>query len=370
MGDKEEFLELLEKQGVWVNPQLKDQLFENFKKSKFGFDEINHAINQDRQLAFKISRELNYPLVPPDSLLITITNRCNLRCKMCQFPMYASDNELSLPLLKSLVDQAISMNVKRLNALGGEPFITKSTLKLMKYAKSKGMEISTQTNGLLINENNIQGICETVDSLGFSIDGLEENHDFIRGKGNFRKTLGIIEKISKLDKKPDLPIVTVLMNHNFKDTPLMIKNLSKWHVSRINIQPLVSNNINYTKRDKEDSLWIKESNFIELDETIEKIKELKKQGHPIINTLYHLERMKLYFRNKLPPFEFDCYNGFNNISVWSSGLVGFCFGAFGDVRRSSLKETWYSKKAFDLRQKMKECKKPCLQNCQELKEDG
>ena len=50
-----------------------------------------------KNLGFWLSRKIDFPLVPPDTLQLSLTNLCNLRCKMCHvWAGESSKDELTL----------------------------------------------------------------------------------------------------------------------------------------------------------------------------------------------------------------------------------------------------------------------------------
>ncbi|MBC8450886.1 radical SAM protein, partial [bacterium] len=69
---------------------------------------------------------------------------------------------------------------------------------MVDYILSRDMKVRINTNGLLLTDEYVQevkkrnGVVLTV-----GIDGTsEKTHDFIRGKGNFRKVVAIMQKLS------------------------------------------------------------------------------------------------------------------------------------------------------------------------------
>ncbi len=135
----------------------------------------------------------------PRRVSLTITNACNLRCAMCgqwSETGYLREpdrgrEELTLEDWKRLVDEAASHGVSWVLIRGGEPFLFRGIMELLEYLRAKGLEVSLDTNGTLLERfaaelAQIDGIHMTV-----SVDGPEEIHDAVRGvKGAF----GRIEK--------------------------------------------------------------------------------------------------------------------------------------------------------------------------------
>lgn len=71
-----------------------------------------------------------------------ITDRCNLRCSHCYQNDYSSPSELSFEELKDITDKitdALTMWKKdgRIAITGGEPFIRKDLLSLLRYLEQQ-----------------------------------------------------------------------------------------------------------------------------------------------------------------------------------------------------------------------------------------
>jgi len=115
---------------------------------------------------------------------------------MC-FNKYANvqkNDELTSEEIKDFLDQVIKLCSKdaRVMISGGEPLITMNkTLEAAKYAKSLGFKVvSIVTNGTLVTKDFAKKVKELDIKIMVSLDGTnEKDHDFIRGKGVFKKTI-------------------------------------------------------------------------------------------------------------------------------------------------------------------------------------
>jgi len=133
-----------------------------------------------------------------------ITERCNLRCKHCYIDDHYSDelntNEvigIITHLARSLKQWGVTGSV---SLTGGEPFLRSDLKEIVrsfrKYEQFK--DILVMTNGTLILDSDIKFLLENDCSIQVSIDGLiKKQHDEIRGKGNFNKTLLTLRRLSK-----------------------------------------------------------------------------------------------------------------------------------------------------------------------------
>ncbi len=147
----------------------------------------------------------------PQSISLTITNRCNLRCQMCGqwsaegyihcHPERMKD-EMGLGEWKRVIDELAEHQIHSLLIRGGEPFIFPGILDLVEYIHAKDIFISFDTNGTRIKEYaadlaRIGGIHLTI-----SLDGPEEIHDHVRGiQGTFARVREGLQTLAKAEQQ-------------------------------------------------------------------------------------------------------------------------------------------------------------------------
>lgn len=110
-----------------------------------------------------------------------------------------------------------------------------------------------------------------------------------------------------------------------------------------------------------------------MDQAIDGLIAYKKSSREnfdfIGNSTRHLELIKKYFRGTLGPTEMPCYAGYNRLQIIQEGKLYFCVSqaenqaAFGDIRKNTLKELWFSRRAGVYRKQIRRCRVPCLQWC-------
>ncbi|MDD3234229.1 MAG: radical SAM protein, partial [Candidatus Omnitrophica bacterium] len=130
-----------------------------------------------RNYLFYLSRATGIPLVPPDTIQIMLTSRCNLRCNMCGVwkSGYKREDEICTADAKSLIDQAVEMGVTTVYFTGGEALLRDDIFELIEYAARDGIITTFNTNGTLITEAVAERIANSgLTSLTFSIDSPRE----------------------------------------------------------------------------------------------------------------------------------------------------------------------------------------------------
>lgn len=133
----------------------------------------------------------------PPRLSFTLTNACNLRCRMCgQWSETGyvrcggvARPEMGLADWKRLVDEGAEHGVSFVLVRGGEPFLFPGIIELLEHLAAKGIATSVDTNGTML-ERYAADLVRLGDNieLTVSVDGPEEVHDEVRGvPGCFRR---------------------------------------------------------------------------------------------------------------------------------------------------------------------------------------
>jgi radical SAM protein with 4Fe4S-binding SPASM domain len=126
------------------------------------------------------------------------TRACNYNCLHCSFGSSpAAINEIDTKGGMRIVDELYEMGAKWFGLSGGEPLIRKDIFKIIGHAKSLGMNVSLITNGYYVKGRILEKLIRNEVMTAVSLDGKEESHDFIRGKGAYATALLAMEKLSE-----------------------------------------------------------------------------------------------------------------------------------------------------------------------------
>ncbi|HMY17462.1 MAG TPA: radical SAM protein [Polyangium sp.] len=123
---------------------------------------------------------------------LNITNRCNLDCIHCAFASSIGDaNELPYDLVEQIVLDARALGCEDIHLTGGEPTIHREFERILSLIMNSGIFTRLISNGTMTKEKLRRYRDIGLGHLLFSVDGLDEAHDRIRGQhGAFRKTIG------------------------------------------------------------------------------------------------------------------------------------------------------------------------------------
>ncbi|MFH1305593.1 MAG: radical SAM protein, partial [Candidatus Omnitrophota bacterium] len=120
----------------------------------------------------------------PLVVLLFMTDRCNLRCKYCEGDWSGRRiKDFTTDEILRIIDECKELGAYHFIIHGGEILLRNDIGRIIDYMKGKDLYVNLITNGILLPKwiNEIK----KVDSLCISLDGREENHDFVRGKGSY-----------------------------------------------------------------------------------------------------------------------------------------------------------------------------------------
>jgi MoaA/NifB/PqqE/SkfB family radical SAM enzyme len=152
-------------------------------------------------------------------LWVTVTSRCNIRCKTCG--LWKNKWDLPYKTAKEVMENYPYM--ERLVWLGGEVFLYKHFEEMFDEAcKWNNLKQQIITNGLAPNPRWIEKIIKAQNTeLTFSIDGVtKEVYEEIRQGSNFERVVENVKYIMKLKKElginKDIRMNSVIMKTNYK----------------------------------------------------------------------------------------------------------------------------------------------------------
>ncbi|WP_203471582.1 radical SAM protein [Dissulfurispira thermophila] len=172
-------------------------------------------------------------------LELQITDKCNLRCRHCYIGKPIS-NELSIYEIKTVLDEFEEMQGLRLLITGGEPLIHSHFDEINFLLPEYNFRKILFTNGLLLNPKILKGL--NVDEIQFSVDGMENGHESIRGKGTYKV---VMQKIYEaINAGITVSIATMIHARNLDEFDEMDKLFRKIGIKDWTVDvPCVSGNL-------------------------------------------------------------------------------------------------------------------------------
>jgi MoaA/NifB/PqqE/SkfB family radical SAM enzyme len=163
-----------------------------------------------------------------NSLFLFVTSRCNSLCRTCfYFDKLNSKDDLTAARIERISETAPPF--RKLWISGGEPFLRDELGEIIAmFARRNGVRnVNLPTNGLLPEKifrevDRMLELCpELAIDLNFSLDGLANTHDAIRGvPNNFVRTLATVQEAARRYRgirRLRRNVATVITRENYEE---------------------------------------------------------------------------------------------------------------------------------------------------------
>jgi len=328
---------------------------------------LNHSRNA---LAESLYIKSGVDFTRPVTFHALVNERCNCKCRHCEYWRQAE----YIPEMSIEEWQKTLLSIKEfvgrfsVNFSGGEPFIKKGFIDLLRFCRDNDILAGVTTNGALLNEKNVQALVAARPfNLNISLDSTTAAvHDYVRGMtGLFERIVRGIGLLKAEQHKQGVtfPIIVkpTVMSANFRELPEIVRWAEKIGATAVNFQPL-----GRWTPETYDELWIEEKEMAEFERVIERLVEMKRAGSPIMNSEEILRLMPASFREeKASPEHLPCRIGLHEFYIRPDGEVKLCFHfpSIGNTTRESAREIWTGAKAKKIREATIKCDKLCLLTC-------
>lgn len=314
---------------------------------------------------YKSFRQFNWPKLLPLNYTISLTYRCNSRCKTCNIWQKKSD-ELTLEEYKKIFT-GLGTSPYWITISGGEPFLKKNIVEIIQclYEICRPKIINIPTNGIsteLIIEKvkNILTLCpKTKLVINVSLDEIGERHDDIRNvKGNFDKTIRTFNNLKKLNY-PNLTagIHTVISKFNVQRLPEIASELLRLNPDSY-ITEIAEKRVELDTVNSDITPSVEEYTLA-IDELIKILEKYPACGLGKITqafrfNYYNMVKKILKENRQI----IQCYAGFSSCQIAPNGDVWMCCikaEPIGNLRNTGydFKKIWFSEKANEARKKIK-----------------
>jgi radical SAM protein with 4Fe4S-binding SPASM domain len=293
----------------------------------------------------------------PRACVWEMTLRCNLNCRHCGSRAgKPRPNELSLDECLKLAKDLADLHCRYLTLGGGEPLLRREWPIIAQALIERGVKVCMVTNGLAWTDE----IAKTakvlgMESIAFSLDGFEQEHDYLRrSPGLFQKVVRAIE--SSLNAGITTSVITTVTSQNLSKLEAIREMVGSWGMTRWQVQAgTPSGNLS----DNLD-LVIKPEDMLKLVPLVAKMCRDGKSpkvfpGHDI--GYFGEPEEDLRDPNSPIPCWIGCTAGCSGIGIESNGNVKGCLSlpssmdnndAFveGNIRTTPLRDIWFRKGAF------------------------
>jgi MoaA/NifB/PqqE/SkfB family radical SAM enzyme len=242
------------------------------------------------------------------------------------------------------------------NVTGGEPFVRHDLPEIVRVLRNKTRRIVISTNGFFTER--IIELCKRYPELGIriSIEGLKEANDLIRGiPDGYSRTQNTLKMLQQVGLK-DIGFAMTVQDMNYKDLVTLYKMA---HDLDYEFATATVHNSHY---------FHKRNNKIEHKDAV--IAELQKLIAELLKSKKVKDWFRAYFNYGLINFIrgnsrfLPCEMGQNGFFLDPWGDVLACNGmdekqSIGNLKERTWDEIWNSKRAYEVRETVKKCKKNC-----------
>lgn len=303
----------------------------------------------------------------PQGVQIEPTNRCNQKCVMCarNAGLDVPVGDLSLENFKKIMGQLPGVRNLLLNGLG-EPLLNKDLPEMIKFASSRGVAVSINSNCALIDDSLAVKLVDSgLRLVKISMDSADaDTYRSIRGADMAPSINGIKALVKARKEKnsrlPELWFNSIIMKQNYRDLIGILKLGESLGVDLVRFKPVnvfdLHQNENFlTERDE-----LKKT----IKETMEAAKGIK-IGHNLAKLLSDFD---IYYR---PKEKIPCYSPWTELYIQHYGGVRLCCEFYsgkydiGNMLEESFESVWNGPRMRQIRRQFKkgETNFPVCRNC-------
>ena len=312
----------------------------------------------------------------PQFISLTVTNACNLRCRMCgQWSDEGYVRNQKVPVRPRmeladwirLVDEISEHKIRFILVRGGEPFLFPGIMDLLRHIHHRGIFLSIDTNGTMLEP--VADELSRMDRMHitFSVDGPEEVHDHVRGiKGTFAKLRDNIQLLRSLEAARgntiSKSICFTISNNNYTSLGAMADVARSLSMRSVNIVPYYYYSEAVGLRYEEELQshfnctafswrgFHREQSGVEFTRFTQELRAYLASLHGIENFPYMPfteDEYRIWFGDELTPVgQPGCGNVERLIDIQPNGDANFCVDlpdySFGNVRNSTIEKVWSS----------------------------
>ena len=181
-------------------------------------------------------------------VVLNIGRQCNLDCNYCHVGDLKKENEvMSYKVGKKAIDRVLELdeNNRRIVFHGSEPLMNFGVIKkIVDYSnkKTKTIDFSMQTNGTLLDNENLGYMKKNKVSIGISLDGLKTHQDFNRpyrsGGSSYMDVVNNVEKTK--DVQGGISVISVVTKYNVDDLLSIAKDFTRKGIDSVLFSPVSS----------------------------------------------------------------------------------------------------------------------------------
>lgn len=174
----------------------------------------------------------------PYMIVWICTARCNLDCVHCYVKNRFKGPELEGAEVSRFIEGVASLKPRFFSITGGEPFLRKDIVDILRACRDYGLTTSIVTNGLIMTEELASKISSLETFLYVSLDGATRRScEELRGRGVWGRIMKTLEIIRR--NNVEFATVMTITSKNYNETRSFIELSEELGATHAAIIPLI-----------------------------------------------------------------------------------------------------------------------------------
>ena len=298
-------------------------------------------------------------------VLMFITDKCNLRCRMCGVCELERDRseerELSTEEWFSVIDAAQRLGTMLVSISGGEPLLRADLYDIIGRARDRDMGVHLCTNGTLMTADTARRLRDSgVSAVSVSLESAHaELHERLRGKGSFAPALAAIRLLRETAPDIRVGINYLITRQNYMNMAGMVEFAESLGVQQIKFAPIHTNLLHRLKHiEQYADLLFTQEDLQGLEEQVKLLSAACARSSLLTTSATFFTGIASLYG---APHAFRCCAGWAAVAVGPTGSVSPCADMDGilSVRQRPLDEIWRSREFHQQRKRVRSCNSAC-----------
>ncbi|MDR3715362.1 MAG: radical SAM protein [Puia sp.] len=228
-----------------LNRRRLKKIYNRLKNLPRGVNFFKYTFNKIDGFLLKAAKSTKVPF--PSSIMLEVTNHCNLACITCPRE-YAYGDAMDKGTIDSgsmykVIDE-VAPYIDSIGLTGlGETLLYKKLEETLRYIKEKNKGIQTfiSTNAHIPNADvYIEKMAPYLDTVQISIDGVHKIYETVRAKSDYSAFIETTKKIAAVCKRHGVAVMFnfVAIKENFRQMKDVVEIASGLGIGHLNITPV------------------------------------------------------------------------------------------------------------------------------------